>query len=83
MSHQSVLVDVFRKDIRGILLAGDLGQGEIMGTEAVLYPKIGCGKVSHLAQHPPAADPYCCACIGLEVKLPVKTKISRDRYRPE
>ena len=58
MFDQGGSVHIFGQHIRRVMLAGDLGQGELASAKAILHPLVCCGKVAHLAQSPPAANPH-------------------------
>ena len=47
---QSLAVNKFGKNIRDVFGSVDFGEGEIMGTEFILYPEVGCREVPGFPQ---------------------------------
>ena len=67
---------MFCQEVRGVLRSRNLGQSKIALSKAILYPKIGYGKVSNFAQPATSADAYSRRRIREDLKVQTDAEIA-------
>ena len=83
MPVHGFLVDIFRKDISGVVSAGNLGEDEIPCTDTILYQQIRHRKVADFPKTPSPAYPDCGCCIRLDIQSNRDTQILSQRTKPQ
>ena len=80
---QGLPIDVFGVNIRGVVNPRDLGELEILVSQAFLYPLV-CGvEVPDLSQAPPPADTYGCRRIGENFHVKREGQVDGDALQAE